>query len=59
MDRETRRELDRLLSGFAEALDQIRMAADRQSELAGFHMLRTLGFELNEVLAGIDQPRSA
>ena len=50
MDRETRRELDRLCRGYEAVLGEIRGAVNDDQEFAGWHKLQTLGWELNALL---------
>ena len=59
MDRETDHELKRLLHGFTAALDAVRFAADDDARVRAWHQVRTLGYELNELLPGIEQPTGA
>lgn len=56
MDRETRHELDRLLAGFSLALEDVRAAGGDEARVKAWHQVRTLAFELNQVLPGIEQP---
>jgi hypothetical protein len=50
MDRETRCELDRLCRSYEAVLREIRWAVTDDKELACWHKLQTLGWELNALL---------
>lgn len=57
MDRETRHELDRLFLELSEALDEVRYAAfDPDRELAGWKRVQICGWELSQVLPGLEHP---
>ena len=60
MDRETRHELDRLRKALAAAVDDVSLAANEGAEMRAWIRIRTLGFELNEVLSALTAaPKSA
>ena len=59
MDRETRHELDRLLAGFSAALEDVRAAVGDEARIKAWHQVRTLAFELNQVLPGVEQATSS
>lgn len=50
MDRETRRELDRLLGAFDEALFDVRAAADDEHVVGAWRRVQMAGHELNALL---------
>lgn len=50
MDIETRRELDRLRRNYQQALQEVGSAENDEQELAAWHGLQTLGWELNALL---------
>lgn len=54
MDRETRRELDRLLRGFDQALFEIRIAGDDEHALRAWRHVQMLSHELNALLPALD-----
>lgn len=59
MDRETSHELDRLLDGFTAALDAVRFSADDDAKLRAWHQVRTLAYELNQLLPGVEPTTSS
>ena len=50
MDRETRHELDNILHGYQEALDEIEQASDDDARLAAWRKVQTLGWRLHQLL---------
>ncbi len=54
MDRESRRELDRLLQGFDDALFEVRVARDDESTLKAWRHVQMLGHELNALLPALE-----
>ncbi len=57
MDRETRLELDRLRRSYEAVLGEIRGAIGDDQELACWHKLQTLGWELNALLPTMSDRR--
>ena len=53
MDRETRREFDRLQRGFDEALFEVRIAGDDEHSLKAWRRVQMLGHELNALLPAV------
>ena len=54
MDRETRRELDRLLRGFDDALFEVRIARDDERALKAWRHVQMLSHELNALLPALE-----
>lgn len=54
VDRETRRELDRLLRGFDEALVDVHAADDDEHALRAWRQVQMLGHELNALLPAVE-----
>jgi hypothetical protein len=50
MDRQTRHELDNLLSGYREALDEVARAMDDEERIHAWRQVQTLGWRLHELL---------
>ena len=50
MDHGTRQELDNLLHGYREALQQIEHSANDEERVAGWRKVQTLGWRLHELL---------
>lgn len=55
MDRETDRELDRLLHDFQEALNSVKSATGDSQVLAAWHRVQVAGWELNALLPTAEQ----
>lgn len=54
MDRETRRELDRLLRDFGEAFFEVRTAVDDEHALRAWKHVQMVGRELNALLPAVE-----
>jgi hypothetical protein len=59
MDRETKYELQHLLTGLTQAIDQVRFAASEDEEIAGWRKVQTLSWRLNQVMPALRESRLA
>ena len=50
MDRQTKRELDNLLTGYRAALEEIAQATDDEAQMHAWRKVQTLGWRLHELL---------
>ena len=50
MDRSTRLELENLLRGYRDAIEEIEHARDDGERVAGWRRIQTLGWRLHELL---------
>ena len=50
MDRQTKHELDNLLSGYRAALDEVARATDDEAQVEAWRKVQTLGWRLHELL---------
>ena len=53
MDRQTKHELDNLLSGYRAALDEITAAPDDEARVHAWRKVQTLGWRLHELLPSV------